>query len=149
MWLGVPNWIIDNSDYKLSKFDHWLRYESDSNGTFESTIAILIYFQLKSPNFLLKRLKNWLNDQKYWLKDKNCWFLLKGNLFEYFRSFSIHFWLKSIDFELFDLFLAAGINFVTTIWIWTTNLDWKSGFHDDLNPISNKILLKVNLITLA
>ena len=64
-----------------------------------------------------------------------------------------HFWyifnLKSIDFELFIFFLAAGIDFVATIWIRTTNSHRKSRLKDDSNPISNEIWLEVDLIALA
>ena len=43
-WLGIQNQIIDNSDSKLFEFDRQLQYKSDSNGRFESTIAILTKF---------------------------------------------------------------------------------------------------------
>ena len=38
----------------------------------------------------------------------------------------------------FLIFLAAGINFVTKIWIRTMNSDQKSRLNDNSNPISNK-----------
>ena len=57
--LGSPNWIIDNSNLDSNKFGWQLRYESDSNNDFKSTIAIsiiLIYFGLKLIIFdLIKR----------------------------------------------------------------------------------------------
>ena len=39
MRLGVQNLVFVNSDFKLSKFDRRLRYESDSNNDFDSTIT--------------------------------------------------------------------------------------------------------------
>ena len=40
--LGTPNQIVDDLDFKLSKFNHRLRYESDSKLTIVLTIAISI-----------------------------------------------------------------------------------------------------------
>ena len=40
--LGLPNWIIGNSDFKLSEFDRQLRSDSDSNDEIVSKITISI-----------------------------------------------------------------------------------------------------------
>ena len=42
MPLGPTNPIVDDSDFKLSKFDSRFRSNSDSNEKIASTIAILI-----------------------------------------------------------------------------------------------------------
>ena len=60
---------------------------------------------------------------------ENNWILIKFD----------HFQLKSIDFELFNLFSAAEIDFVTTISIRIQILAQKSQLKDDLNLISKKI----------
>ena len=40
--LASLNWIVDDSDFKLSEFDRLLQYESDYNDRSMSTIAISI-----------------------------------------------------------------------------------------------------------
>ena len=49
-WLGLRNWIIDNSDSKPSNFEHRYRSDSKSDNKIVLSIAISINFYL----FLIK-----------------------------------------------------------------------------------------------
>ena len=62
--------IVDNSDFKLSEFDHQFRSDSDSKDDILSLIAISIYFQLKSIVFDLFSIKR-LTDVYQKIKEVN------------------------------------------------------------------------------
>ena len=125
-----PILIVDFGPIRISKVISNRRLRSQSE--FDLNLIKVNWFQTFFDHF-------WLKDQKW---SSECqlfnwkWSNLIENVkinqkFNRFQTFLIYFWLKLIDFKLFDLFLAAGINFIATIWIWTTNSDKKVNKNDN------------------
>ena len=92
----------------------------------------LIYFWLKDWPKSIKRSKILIKRSKLSIYIKKSIYF---DIFNHFPSNLISFWLKSIDFKIFDLFFWAAGNDLESIRIWTTNLDLKSQLKDNLITI--------------
>ena len=140
MWLGLLNRMVDNSDSIVDFSLIWipttrlyrrLRFPYNFDLFSIKVDWFRCNFDLKIEQSWLKDQKSQLKDWKYQFKNWNYLFISKS---QFILTFSITFnifLLKSIDFELFNLFWDAGIDFIATIRFRTTNYDRKSW----LNPI--------------
>ena len=132
--LGYRNQIIDDSNSNPSKFGWRKSNDLDSNVKIELFITNLIYFCTFFDYIASKSIYFCLNKSKKSLKYWN-----KLNIIDKVQKVDINwlFWSNSITLDIFSNlfrslsnflmdFWAAAINLVAKIWIWTTNLDWKS-----------------------
>ena len=146
--LGLPNWIVDNSDSKLSwiwtsisvGFEIW-RWNRIGSISFQLKS---IYFQLNSTKFRLKDRKSWFKDQNKSIERSKLLIKIeKVDINWLCRLNSITFNIFSISFDrifkIYNGFLSCWNQFHPAIWIRTTNSDPKSWLKDNLYPIPNKI----------
>ena len=143
----IPIWIPTNSDDDGYNTNTIPRRQSSWRSLFWYNFD-LIYIKVDpfqcnfDWNIDQSRLRDWkswlkdqkyhLEDQKYWFIDRNCQFILKNSIyfdvFDVYRSLSISFWLKSIDFDHFDILRTHFKSillwrFGFGRWIWIEKVD--------------------------
>ena len=150
MWISLPNWIVVVDSNSESQFDRQFRISTTRlyrRLGFRSNFSLIL---IRINQILIKIDWFWSISIIFWLKDWKrpfkCWLfnrkspiiskMVKNNLISI--KFN-HFRLKSINFEIFNLFSAADLDFVVTIQLDFNNLDRKSRLNDNLNTISNEI----------
>ena len=150
MWISLPNWIVIVDSNSESQFDRQFRISTTRlyrRLGFRSNFSLIL---IRINQILIKIDWFWSISIIFWLKDWKrpfkCWLfnqkspiiskMVKNNLISI--KFN-HFRLKSINFEIFNLFSAADLDFVVTIQLDFNNLDRKSRLNDNLNTISNEI----------